>query len=175
MPVVFSRKDSKLRKTGYKNADNGKRIAGEYTVRAMQREDIPAVAAIEKSIFSAPWSEESFLRAFSSPDNIYLVSVSEEGVAGYCGIWISYETADLCNIAVAQEYRRQGMGEKLLSEAAARAESCGVERLMLEVRESNRSALCLYEKKGFQQIGIRKGYYDLPKEDAVLMQLLLSH
>lgn len=146
----------------------------EYRIRIMQREDIPAVAELEARIFSKPWSEKSFLDSFHSENNIYLVAESEKGVTGYCGIWTAFETADLCNIAVAPEYRRQGIADRLLQESVKRAGKKGVERLMLEVRESNLGALCLYRKNGFQKIGIRKGYYSSPTEDAVLMELLLN-
>lgn len=146
----------------------------EITVRVMQREDIPVITAIEKRIFSTPWSEKSFLDAFSSADNIYLVSLLGKEIAGYCGIWISYEVADLCNIAVVPEYRRQGIGEKLLQEAIYCTKGRKAERILLEVRESNQGAMFLYQKIGFEKIGVRRGYYSAPREDAILMQLSLS-
>ena len=147
----------------------------DFKIRAMQKEDIQAVVAMEERIFSAPWSEKSFLNAYSSDSNIYLVSTSEEEIIGYCGIWISYETADLCNIAVAPEYRRKGIAWEILSEAVRQAKERGAERILLEVRQSNQAAICLYQKLGFVQIGVRRGYYSAPEEDAILMQLALSH
>ncbi len=144
-------------------------------IRTMQKGDIPAVAKLERRIFLKPWSEKSFLEAYSSEHNIYLVATTGEMIAGYCGIWVSFDTADLCNIAVAPEYRRRGIAEDILEEAVQRVKMHGVERILLEVRESNQGALCLYQKLGFGQIGTRRGYYSAPREDALLMQLSLSH
>ena len=147
----------------------------DFVIRAMQKEDAMAAAELEKRIFSVPWSEKSFLDAYASPDNIYLAAVSVEKIYGYCGIWISYETADLCNIAVAPECRREGIAEKMLRRAVKLSKERGVMKILLEVRQSNHAAICLYRKLGFAQIGVRRGYYHAPEEDALLMQLPLSH
>lgn len=139
-------------------------------IRQMQEQDVAEVALIEREIFSSPWSEKSFWDAIQSEDNIYLVAVQEEKIVGYCGIWTSYETADLCNMAVAVAYRRHHLGKKLLSEAIRLSAERKVQIILLEVRESNQGAIGMYEKMGFRRIGVRKGYYDAPKEDAILMQ-----
>ena len=143
-------------------------------IRKMKIEDVSEAIEIEKSIFSNPWSEKSFEDAIVSKDNIYLVDISDGEVTGYCGIWTSYDTADLCNMAVTVKHRRKGIAEQLLQEALLLAEQKKVERILLEVRESNEAALALYQKNGFQKIGVRKGYYSNPKEDAVLMECCLS-
>lgn len=143
-------------------------------IREMRVEDIPSVVEIEKSIFSAPWSAKSFQSALESDDNIYLVEVLENGIAGYCGVWTSYDTADLCNMAVALSQRRKGIAERLLMKAVDMSKSCHVERILLEVRESNEAAIALYEKNGFCRIGLRKGYYSAPTEDAILMECVIS-
>lgn len=143
-------------------------------IRQMQEQDIAEVAAIEKEIFSSPWSEESFRDALQSEDNIYLVAAESGRIVGYCGIWTSYETGDLCNIAVVPDYRRCQIGGNLLKEAIRLAIERQVQSLLLEVRGSNSSAIALYKKIGFHNIGIRKDYYRSPKEDAILMQCELT-
>lgn len=143
-------------------------------VREMMEEDIIQVAALEGEIFSQPWSEKSFRDAHSSPDNIYLVDIREGKLVGYCGIWTSFDTADLCNMAVAPELRRNGIAGELLQEAVRLAGERQVERILLEVRESNAPARELYSKYGFQKIGNRKAYYSAPVEDAILMELAMS-
>lgn len=143
-------------------------------IREMEWEDISKVAELERKIFSVPWSEKSFRDSFAAQDTIYLVEVSDGEIAGYCGIWISFDTADLCNMAVAHPYRRKGIAKRLLQEVFSLAKKRQVERILLEVRESNLNAIALYQKSGFQQIGIRKGYYHVPEEDAVLMECRLS-
>ena len=140
-------------------------------IRPMQRQDIKRVLEIEQSIFSAPWSEKSFMDAYCAESNIYLVAIKEEMVIGYCGLWVSYETADLCNMAVDKTYRQQGAARELLKEGLRLCKERSVESVLLEVRESNIPAIRLYEKTGFARIGKRKKYYKEPVEDAILMQL----
>lgn len=142
-------------------------------IREMKAEDVREMVEIENAIFSSPWSEKSFIDALGSQDTIYLVETFEEEIRGYCGIWIAYETADLCNMAVAAKYRRQGVADRLLQEMIERAKKRQVERILLEVRESNIGARALYQKQGFGKIGLRKRYYKEPEEDAVLMELQL--
>lgn len=139
-------------------------------IRKMLAEDASEVARIEQEVFGTGWSEKSFLDALHRDDTIYLVEEDEYRIKGYCGIWISYESADLCNIVVLEKYRKQGIGETLLTEAMCQAERNGVERIMLEVRESNISAIHLYEKLRFRHIYRRKAYYSNPKEDAIIME-----
>ncbi len=139
-------------------------------IRQMREQDIDAVAAIEQEIFSKPWSKKSFQDALQSEHTIYLVAEDETGLTGYCGIWLSGETGDLCNMAVVSSCRKRGIGKVLLLEGIRQSAKKGVVELFLEVRESNVSASILYEKTGFQKIGIRKGYYHAPTEDAVIMR-----
>jgi len=143
-------------------------------IREMEFDDINKVAELEKKIFSTPWSVKSFRDSLAARDTIYLVEVLEGEIAGYCGIWISFDTADLCNLAVAHSQRRKGVAERLLQEVSSFAEKRQVKRILLEVRESNLGAIALYQKSGFRQIGIRKGYYHMPEEDAILMECILS-
>ena len=121
----------------------------------LQEKDIDQVAQIEAEIFSVPWSIKSF---------------TDGQIVGYCGIWTSFESADLCNIAVKKEFRKAGLGQKLLEAGIQAAAAKGVERILLEVRQSNKAAIRLYEKNGFQTIGLRKSYYTKPVEDAILME-----
>ncbi len=139
-------------------------------IRIMTEKDIDEVAALEQQIFSSPWSRESIEKAYQLQENIYLVAEDENGILGYCGIWTSYETADLCNIAVRPECRRRGIADGILKEAFKACRQRQIEQMLLEVRESNEPAIVLYEKNAFQKIDIRKGYYRNPKENAIIMQ-----
>lgn len=146
----------------------------ESMIRRMQEQDIDAVTAIEQEIFSKPWSKKSFLDAIQSAHTIYLAAEEKTGIMGYCGIWLSGESADLCNMAVVPSCRRRGIGKGLLSEAIRLSIERGAEEIFLEVRESNHPAIVLYEKTGFERIGIRKGYYHAPTEDAIIMRCFLA-
>lgn len=139
-------------------------------IREIQEQDIDAVTAIEQEIFSKPWSRKSFQDAIQSEYTIYLVAEEAAEIMGYCGIWLSGETGDLCNMAVVPSCRRRGIGRKLLAEAIRLSTERGAEEIFLEVRESNHPAIALYKNLGFQKIGIRKGYYHAPAEDAVIMR-----
>lgn len=135
----------------------------------MQPEDLEQVAAIEKKCFSEPWSREGFASSLQSPDTLYLAAFREEQVVGYCGLLRSFEEADITNVAVGEGWRNQGIAGKLLKELMEQGRQQGIERFTLEVRVSNLAAIHLYEKLGFESVGIRKRFYSKPVEDAMIM------
>ncbi len=139
-------------------------------IRKMSENDLDAVVNLEQQIFSSPWSRESIEKAYLLEENIYLVAENEGQIIGYCGIWTSFETADLCNIAVRTQYRRRGVGNEILKKAFALCHDRRIQQMLLEVRESNNSAISLYKKNGFESINIRKAYYKQPVENAIIMQ-----
>ena len=149
-------------------------MQAEWILRQMQDTDIGQVVSLEEAIFSSPWSEKSFRDTLQREDTIYLVAERQGKILGYLGIWMSFDTADLCNIAVGEECRRKHLGQQLLQEGLRLAAAGGVKRMLLEVRESNHAAICLYSRNGFEEIGRRKEYYSKPTEDALLMQCLLQ-
>lgn len=144
-------------------------------IRAMTEKDLDGVMAIEKASFHQGWSEKSFLDAMLRKDTVYLVEEAQGQIRGYCGIWLSLETADLCNIAVSKVWRRRGIGQALLLAGMQTAGKMGAERILLEVRMGNQSAIGLYEKLGYRHLCIRKGYYSNPKEDALIMECTVSN
>ena len=90
-------------------------------------------------------------------------------MAGCCGLWQSFEDADICNVAVDQTLRRQGIGEQLLLFLMENGKKRGVKNFTLEVRRSNEAAIGLYHKLGFLDEGVRPNFYDSPKEDALIL------
>ena len=86
-----------------------------------------------------------------------------------------YESCDISNIAVLPEYRRQGIGRFLLEGACDIAEKCGAESVSLEVRPSNVGALALYKSVGFEEVGLRKGFYRNPSEDGLILSKKLNN
>lgn len=139
-------------------------------VRIMKEADLPCVEGIEKASFSNPWSIESIQKALQNSENVYIVADIDGRVAGYAGFWCSFESADLCNIAVDSSFRRRGVAAAILQEAFHLLTEKGVERILLEVRCSNEPAILLYQREGFEILTIRKGYYTNPREDAWIMQ-----
>ncbi len=138
-------------------------------IRHMEERDVPAVARLEKEAFSTPWSEKAFYESMKLYYSLFLVAEEDEEIAGYAGMYIVADEGDVTNIAVFEKWKRHGIGtllvEKLLEEAKKRGATCAT----LEVRKGNIPAIVLYEKHGFQSVGIRKNFYDNPKEDAVIM------
>ncbi len=141
----------------------------EIIIEKMGLNDIPQVAELERQIFSMPWSEKSFETFLRSKDVLYLTAKKNEVLAGYCGFFQSFDEADIMNVAVREEFRGQGIACRMLSELMELGRNRGILRYTLEVRAGNEAALHLYEKLGFKSVGIRKGFYEKPREDAVIM------
>lgn len=135
----------------------------------MEKKDIVQVAAIEKDIFSVPWSDNSFIEASQNENNIYLVCVQNDEVTGYCGLWTVLGEGDVTNVAVSIKHRGKGYGRALLKELENRGQKKDVSKYFLEVRQSNIIAFNLYLSLGYEKIGIRKNFYERPAEDAVIM------
>lgn len=138
-------------------------------ITEMQTGDLVQVAELERQIFSQPWSEQGFASSLRSPDTLYLSVWLDGRLAGYCGFLQSFDEADITNVAVGEEFRGQGIGYRMLSALMERGRERGVKRYTLEVRTGNEAALCLYRKLGFECVGIRRGFYEKPKEDAAIM------
>ena len=139
------------------------------TITRMTDDDVSEIAELEKKCFAVPWSEKSFLSACTTPENIYLVCLAGEEVAGYCGLWSVLGEGNITNMAVAEKYRRNGVAEALMKEMEERGRQKDVTIFFLEVRESNDAARRLYEKMGYEQIGVRKNFYEKPAENAIIM------
>lgn len=141
-------------------------------VRAWEEKDIEAIADIERKSFADPWTEGMLADCLRFP--IYHTFLVEEGgqVCGYGCLIVLFEDAELANIAVAPTYRGQGVGKLLMEKMRDYAKTLGAERMLLEVRVSNESAIGLYQKYGYERYGIRENYY-ADGEDAYLMQKIL--
>lgn len=138
-------------------------------IRTMSERDSSAVWELEKKCFSVPWSEES-IRAMFSEKGYWNLTARDDGLlVGYIGMKAVLDEADITNVAVDPDRRRQGIGKMLLRELLAKAGELGIRRIFLEVRVSNTAARALYEQAGFRTVDARKNYYEKPKEDAYIM------
>jgi ribosomal-protein-alanine N-acetyltransferase len=135
----------------------------------MKKSDIDQVIAIEQASFSQPWSRNLFLSEFRSP----LVSTLLVALAGDPALiyWLVQDEMHILNLAVAPDRRRRGIAGKLVKAGLQRARNKGATRAFLEVRASNREAQKLYAGLGFSGMSVRRGYYDMPVEDAIVMTL----
>ncbi|WP_455721318.1 ribosomal protein S18-alanine N-acetyltransferase [Agathobacter sp.] len=138
-------------------------------IRPMEPEDTDSVAQIEKDSFSQPWSRQGFLDAMDLPQNIILVAEEDGEILGYQCTYVSFDEGELTNIAVKRTARGQGVGQHLIRKLQEKAVESGVERIVLEARVTNDTAIALYEKMGFINLGIRKNLYEHPVEDGVIM------
>ena len=144
-------------------------------IRQAKLYDVPAMARIERDSFSAPWSADEITRDVTAGGNVYVaVALADEERAGYAEIRMIAGEGQIYNIAIAPEFRREGIGEALLQHLIDKADADGCKLVTLEVRSGNEAAMELYKKLGFREVGRRKGYYAKGGEDAVLMDLDLG-
>lgn len=141
-------------------------------IRGMVETDLTQVCAIERETFSQPWTKEDFRSSLLTPNNGYLIADMDGEIVGYCGYWGIAGEGYIYNVAVKKEFRRQEIGYQMLRELIRQASEKDISTFTLEVRCSNTAAIHLYERLGFTRAGIRKDFYSLPTEDAVIMWLL---
>ena len=139
-------------------------------LRPMDETHVSQVAMIERLCFSLPWTEACIAKELTNPLSCWLVAMDGDTVAGYIGSQSVLGEADIMNVAVAPQYRRRGIAEALLGELQQVLKAQGVYCLTLEVRVSNDTAIALYEKLGYREVGRRPNYYHRPKEDALILR-----
>ena len=138
-------------------------------VVTMAEEHISALAQLEKECFADPWSEKALAEELTNPNAVFRVALIDEEVAGYVGMLHVLDEGDICNVAVFDKFRRRGVATALIQHLVDYAVENQLSFITPEVRESNMGAQKFYETMGFETIGIRKNFYDNPKEHAILM------
>ncbi|MFC7687595.1 ribosomal protein S18-alanine N-acetyltransferase [Ureibacillus sp. GCM10028918] len=144
--------------------------------RKMTPEDVEAVYSIEVASFPTPWTLDSFHYEMRENNFAYYVVAENDDkeILGFCGMWLVFDSAQITNVAVVELARGLGIGEGLMKEAIRIAKERDVDVMSLEVRVSNNVAQNLYRKLGFQDGGVRKGYYTDNQEDALVMWVNLN-
>ncbi|PTM53247.1 ribosomal protein S18-alanine N-acetyltransferase [Desmospora activa] len=143
--------------------------------RPMTVADIPEVMQVEEASFSAPWTRQAFFNELCHNQFAdYTVVEKAKRVIGYIGMWLIVNEAHITNIAIAPDYRGQGIGKETMEYAMKRAWRLGAESMTLEVRVSNHIAQRLYQKMGFASSGLRPRYYTDNQEDAMIMWARLN-
>jgi len=135
----------------------------------MIEDDINSIADLERKTFTDAWTEQSIQGAFLQKQAFIVVSEMDDHVVGYCIMYYVLDEGEIARIAVDGSQRRKGIGRKILDEVKKACQEKGISRILLDVRESNTSARDFYESYGFQIDGVRKNFYDFPKENAILM------
>ncbi len=142
----------------------------EALVRDMYLSDLDAVVGIERASFPTPWSRASFQSELMENNfAAYLVLDFHGRVVAYGGMWLILDEAHVTNVAVHPDFRGYHLGERMMVGLMGKAQALNAVRMTLEVRRSNLVAQSLYQKLGFSQLGVRRGYYSDPREDAFIM------
>ncbi|ANU15127.1 Ribosomal-protein-S18p-alanine acetyltransferase [Planococcus halocryophilus Or1] len=138
--------------------------------RKMTVEDIDVVYEIEKLSFTLPWTKDAFYNEMNINEHAYyVIAETDEGIVGYCGMWLVMDEAHVTNIAIHPDHRGKKLGGGLMEAAIETAKAQGAVLMTLEARVSNTVAQNLYRKLGFKNGGIRKRYYTDNYEDAIVM------
>ncbi len=143
-------------------------------IKKMTAADIKNAAELEKMTFSSPWSEEMLRMMSEQPNGRFFCAFYDGNFAGYVGMLCVFDEGQICNVAVSPEFRRLGIGTALMAEQMKTAKDCGLSFITLEVRAGNTAAQAMYEKQGWKKVGVRKNYYEKPREDGFLYDYTIS-
>lgn len=141
----------------------------ELTIRLFTAADIPAAAALDRELFSLPWSERNYAELLAHDYCFTFAAESEERLIGFVSLQDLCGEASIDKVMTAPAFRRRGVAEALLREAFREGARRGIAAYTLEVRVGNAPAIALYEKLGFVSEGVRPGFYEKPREDALIM------
>ncbi len=144
-------------------------------IRAMTEADIDEVFAIERASYAFPWSQGIFRDCLRVGYVCRVLALPEAGIVGYGVMSMGAGEVHVLNLCIAAAHRRSGLGRRMLEHLLDRGATAGMQDAFLEVRPSNAAAQRLYRSLGFQQIGVRRGYYQAEggREDACVLKLTL--
>ena len=147
------------------------RDKAKIRVRIAKSSDLDDIYELDMQTFAMPWSNDSLSYDILENDNAFVIVAEYEGeFAGYADIWTVLDEADLNSIAVRVDFRRKGIGDAIMLAMTELLSANGVATINLEVRVSNMPAIKLYKKYGFNECGVRPGYYLDNGEDALIMK-----
>ncbi|MBP5265155.1 MAG: ribosomal protein S18-alanine N-acetyltransferase [Lachnospiraceae bacterium] len=168
-PIFERARQSAKRKSALRSPFREGKPTKDVKIVPLSEKHIADLARIQEQIFSQPWSEEAFRRLLTQEYYHYLVAEADDRAVGFAGFCDSFGEGEIDMVCVDRAYQRQGIANALLYELFALGARLGVTAYTLEVRVSNEPAIRLYEKHGFRGEGVRPGFYDKPKEDALIM------
>ncbi len=145
-----------------------------YKIEPLTLDFVDQVAEIEKSCFSVPFTKEDICDYLEKDYWHFFVARENDKILGYVSFTLIVDDCNICNVATRGEYRKMGVGSRLIEKALSFVKENGGSKLFLEVRESNKGAISLYEKFGFSVGGVSKNHYTKPLENALLMNLFLE-
>lgn len=146
----------------------------EIEVHLLNEDHVDTVHSMEQSSYPDAWSKELFYSEINSKTGKFFVFIANRSIIGYAGYWLGDKEAHITKFTVAPEFRRKGLGKLFMRYIFEKAKKDNAKEIVLEVRESNLPARLLYEKMGFQVIGIRYRYYVRIQENAIVMKRSLE-
>ncbi|WP_081696796.1 ribosomal protein S18-alanine N-acetyltransferase [Megalodesulfovibrio gigas] len=139
------------------------------TLERLGPTDVLQLAALERICFACPWSEAQYAQLLED-SRVRVVGASHGDVlVAYCSFYHAGDEMEILNLATAPDWRRRGLGRRLLAFVLRIGQQMGIEQVVLEVRVTNTAARALYDGMGFVQVGVRKGYYPDTGEDALVL------
>lgn len=142
-------------------------------ISPMKPSDLLEISNILQTEFDEFWNVKIFLSELENENSIYFVAKIKNEIVGFAGVWNDTFNLHITNIVTKKNYRKQGIGSKLLETLIALAKEKQTNSLTLEVKQTNTQAICLYEKYNFKKIGIRKNYYS-QNENAIIMTMYFN-
>ena len=139
-------------------------------IRWMIRRDMPEVLAIEAGSFEFPWLEEDFIRCLRQRNCIGMVAEHDDRVVGFMIYELNKNRIQVLNFAVADEYRRRGVGTQMVAKLIGKLSAQRRTRIGLEVRETNLAAQLFFRQTGFRAVSVLRNFYEDTPEDAYAMQ-----
>ena len=143
--------------------------ANELGFVPLARAHIDDLMAIELEAYPEPWTRGMFEDELRSRCSRFFVVLHNDAIVGYGGYWLVLDEAHITSVTIRKADRGRGWGRRLINYLLEHAQAEGVKTASLEVRQTNTPAQNLYRSLGFQQVGLRKGYYPQSGEDAVVM------
>lgn len=141
----------------------------------MTLDDVDEVVRVENDVYPHPWTRGNFQDSLRAGYSAWTMRGEHDELMAYAILMLALDEAHLLNLSVARAYQRRGCGWRMLEWMAERAREYGARTMLLEVRPSNPAAIRLYERYGFERIGVRRGYYPARggREDAIVMRITL--
>ena len=149
-------------------------MAVHCQIRPATPADSPRLAELERICFSDPWSPAGLREMLQATYTVSLVALVGKAIVGYAIARWATDSGEILNLAVAPQYRREGIAARLIDTLLEELRTRKVREVYLEVRESNGPARALYQARGFGVAGMRRAYYRYPTEDALVLRLPLD-
>ncbi len=148
--------------------------ADQLRFELLSKDDLPQIRPLENEAYPDPWTQGMFLQEISNGTSHFYLAFYEDELVAYGGFWLILDEVHITKVTVAHARRRAGLGAAFMGFLERLGRKLGGTVVRLEVRESNLAARTLYERAGYEEIGIRKRYYAATGEDAIVMAKLLE-